>query len=438
MSKDKQSGDLNYLLPEQLCVGIFVILDLPWFKHNFPLGSFKIHNPKQLSEVLALRLPKYRYDPERSDVPPKEKTAAAKDAEVLKPIEEAEPVPLPVVANDPESLRAFRLAERAKQIGQVEKSFVKAAKMMKNLNRNLLAQPKETMEEMGGLVGEMVTAFLGSTEATLHVMGEKAGGEDVYHHSLNVTILSMMLTKDLGFTSQAAQQLGMGAMVHDIGLSEIPSQVLMKSPDEYSHAEHELRAMHVEYGVGIGRRIGLSPEALTIIAQHHEMANGSGYPNALKEAEMTPAARVVSMVNFYDNLCNPVDINKAMTPHEALSFMFAQRRSNFEGRALQLMIRSLGVYPPGSIVQLSSKSLAAVFSINPKKPLRPWVLVYDQKVPKEKAIMIDLEDAPEITITKSIRPAMLPPKVATYLNPRKRITYFFDGGPEAASHPKTA
>lgn len=438
MNKDKQTDDKHYLQPEQLCVGLFVILDLPWFKHNFPLGSFKIHNPKQLSEVLALRLPKYRYDPERSDVPPKETTAAAKDAEALKPIEEAEPVPLPVVANDPESLRALRLAERAKQIGQVEKSFVKAAKMMKNLNRNLLAQPKETMEEMGGLVGEMVTAFLGSTEATLHVMGEKAGGEDVYHHSLNVTILSMMLTKELGFTPQAAQQLGMGAMVHDIGLTEIPSQVLMKSPDEYSHAEHELRAMHVEYGVDIGRRIGLSPEALAIIGQHHEMVNGSGYPNALKEAEMTPAARVVSMVNFYDNLCNPVDINKAMTPHEALSFMFAQRRSNFEGRALQLMIRSLGVYPPGSIVQLSNKSLAAVFSINPKKPLRPWVLVYDQKVPKEKAIMLDLEQSPEITITKSIRPALLPPKVATYLNPRKRITYFFDGGPEAAAHPKNA
>ena len=438
MSKDKQSDDKHYLQPEQLCVGLFVILDLPWFKHNFPLGSFKIHNQQQVNELLALRLPKYRYDPARSDVPPKEKTAGAKLVLMPEPIVEAEPEAPPVVANDPESLRAQRLAQRAKQISQVEKSFVKAAKMMKNLNRNLMARPKETLEEMGGLVGEMVTAFLESTEATLHVMGDKAGGEDVYHHSLNVTILAMMLAKDLGFSSREALQLGMGAMVHDIGLTEIPSQVLMKSPDEYSHAERELRAMHVEYGVNIGQRVGLSPEALVVIAQHHEFANGSGYPSGLKEAEMAPAARLVSMVNFYDNLCNPVDINKAMTPHEALSFMFAQRRGNFEARALQLMIRSLGVYPPGSIVSLSNNSLAAVFSINPKKPLRPWVMVYDQKVPKEKAIMLDLENMPEITISKSIRPALLPPKVAAYLNPRKRITYFFDGGPEAASRSKNA
>jgi len=441
MSKDTRPTAPSFLLPEQLRVGIYVMLDLPWYKHNFPLGSFKIHTPEQLREVLDLGLPRYRYDPERSDALPDAAPAATKDGAMPPPVG-AEPAAEPAGIDDPAQLakrqRMQILAQRAKQIGQVEKAFAKAAKVMKNLHKNLLSRPKEALEEMGGLVGEMVTVFLESTDVTLHVMGEKAGGEEVYHHSLNVTILAMMLAKDLGFTSEAARQLGIGAMVHDIGLTEIPSQVLMKSPDEYSHAERELRAMHVGYGVNIGRRIGLSPEALAVIAQHHELSDGSGYPNALREAQMTPAARVVSLVNCYDNLCNPVNIAKALTPHEALSLIFAQRRNNFEARAVQLMIHSLGVYPPGSIVQLSNKSLAAVFSINPKKPLRPWVLVYDPTVPKEQAIMLDLEQEPEITITKSIRPALLPPKVAAYLNPRKRVTYFFDGGAETASPPKVA
>ena len=91
------------------------------------------------------------------------------------------------------------------------------------------------------------------------------------------------------------------------------------------------------------------------------------------------------------------------------------------------MIRSLGVYPPGSVVQLTNDVLGMVTSINPKKPLRPWVMIYDPSVPKEEAIMIDLEKETEINITKSISPALLPPKVAAYLNPRKRVTYFFDG-----------
>jgi hypothetical protein len=82
-------------------------------------------------------------------------------------------------------------------------------------------------------------------------------------------------------------------------------------------------------------------------------------------------------------------------------------------------------------VQLSNGSFAVVTSVNPKKPLRPWVLVYDESVPKEEAIMLNLETEPDLQILKSIRPALLSPKVAAYLNPRKRVTYFFDGGSTA-------
>jgi putative nucleotidyltransferase with HDIG domain len=335
------------------------------------------------------------------------------------------------VSDDPvilaERQRARFHAQREQRIHEVEKAFAKAANVMKNLNRNLVAKPKETLDDMGALVGEMVTAFLESPEVTLHVMGEKAGGDDVYYHALNVTILAMMLAKELGISAEMAKEMGVGAMVHDIGLMKIPERVSKKDPGEYNSAERNLRAMHVGYGVEIAQQIGLTAGAVAIIDQHHELADGGGYPKALKEAAMTPAARVVSLVNYYDNLCNPIDISKAMSPHDALSLMFAQRRSKFEARALALLIRSLGVYPPGSIVQLSNEAIATVISINPKRSLRPCVMIYDAKIPKEKAIVLDLEQEPEISIAKSLRPCALPPKVVAYLVPRKRVTYFFDG-----------
>ena len=450
MSSDKANSGPYYLGPDELRIGIFVMIELPWFKHPFTLSNFKIRSEDQLRDLRALKLARYRYDPERSDPPPDGAAAessrpgaapAATPAGPMADTNESAGSPDyergdgadadPAMAAKRKRLQA--LNQRRNRVDQVEKAFAKATTVMKNLNKNLLARPKETLEDMGELVGQMVEAFLESPESTLHVMGDKAGGEDVYYHSLNVTILAMMLAKDLGFTTETARDLGIGAMVHDIGLTEIPSQVLKKIPEEYTNSERQLRAMHVDYGLDIGRRIALPVHALAVVAQHHELADGSGYPKALKEAAMTPAARLVSLVNFYDNLCNPVDVNKAMTPHEALSFMFSQRRTKFEAKALQLMIRSLGVYPPGSIVQLSNEALAAVMSINPKKPLRPWVLLYDPKVPKEEAIMLDLEQEPEINIAKSIRPALLPPKVAAYLNPRKRVTYFFDGGDASAT-----
>ena len=115
-----------------------------------------------------------------------------------------------------------------------------------------------------------------------------------------------------------------------------------------------------------------------------------------------------------------------MTPHEALSLMFAQRRAKFDTRALQVMIRCLGVYPPGTVVKLSNDAIALVSSVNPAKPLRPWVTVYDASIPKDEAIMLDLEEEPDINIAKALRPIQLPPEVYEYLSPRKRVTYYFD------------
>lgn len=464
---DDNSSSAQYLQPEQLRVGIFVKLELAWFKHDFASSDFKIRSEEQLGEVLDLRLPRYRYDPARSDasaavllnqqsadaVPPNSGEHKASDnlhrldpsdlSIVLPPGQgAAETMPQAsgyldvsdVQVLSDEQQRARFLVQREQRIKEIEQAFVKAVGVLKNLNRNLLSKPKETLDDLGVLVGEMIAAFLESPEVTLHIMGENVAGEDVYNHSLNVAILAMMLAKDLGFSAKMARELGIGALVHDIGLTKIPARVLMKPLGEYTTPERNLRAMHVQYGIEIGRGVGFSADVMAIIAQHHEFSDGSGYPNRLKEAAITPAARVISLVNYYDNLCNPFDLSKAMTPHEALSFIFAQRRSKFEARALSLLIRCLGVYPPGSIVQLSSGVVAAVISVNPKISTRPCVLVYDDKVPKEAAIILNLEHEPEISITKAIRPATLPSKVVAYLNPRKRVTYFFDSDkqPESA------
>lgn len=428
MSDAPGTDEPCYLPPEQLRIGIFVMLDIPWFRHSFALNNFTIRTAEQLHEVRKLGLPRYRYDPQRSE----SVETAAQEKNQTPPATSTPASSTESDASRDKRQRMQALKQRHQQISRVEKAFGKAVAVMKNLNQNLIARPQATLDEASQLVGDMVDAFIDSREATIHIMGEKAGGEEVYFHGLNTSILAMMLAKDMGFSSEAAHQLGIGALMHDIGLSAIPEKLLKKAPDEYTAAERQLRASHVAHGIEFGQRIGLSAAALAIVAQHHEMADGSGYPQRLKEDAMDPGARLVSLVNFYDNLCNPIDIAKALTPHEALSFMFAQRRAKFEARAMQYLVRSLGVYPPGSIVKLSNDMLATVISINPKKPLRPWVMLYDAKVPREEAPVLNLDQDARITITQSIRPALLPPKVVIYLNPRKRVTYFFDGAQETS------
>lgn len=422
-------NEASYVLPEQLCIGLYVYIDLPWFSHPFSFNHFKIRNEQQLLALRELSLKRFRYDPERSDAAP-----------LSLHTEQTPPAPTPAPTDDPQQIakqeRIEKLAKKRERITQMERSFLKATAVMRNLNKNLLARPKEGLAEVADLVDQIALSFLDAPEATLHVMGEKAGAEDVYYHGLNCCILSLMLAKELNVSPEDCRLLGLSALLHDIGLMDIPDKVLKKSFEEMTTHERELRKLHCEYGVRIAQKIGVPDKAQTIIAQHHEFADGSGYPNGLRGDEIHLLSRIVIPVNHYDNLCNPADISKAMTPHEALSLMFASRRSKFDSQVLQLMIRSLGVYPPGTIVKLSNESIALVSSVNPRKPLRPWVLLYDESIPKEEAQILDMEQEPDINISKAIRPIQLPRHVYDYLSPRRRVTYYFDeGSPQTPPKP---
>jgi putative nucleotidyltransferase with HDIG domain len=429
----KSDPMLHHVSPDQLRIGMYVYIDLPWFLHPFTLNSFRISSEEQIAGLRALDVERFRYDPERSDGPPAKPlsatttTLAPPDAGA--PEQNATPGD-PAVAEKERQARHLREHRRA--VAQTEKAFIKAAGIVRKLSRNILPRRNEVMEELDGLVHQMASVFLERADVSLHVMGEKCGGEEAYLHGLNVSILSMMLVKGLNLGSEQAHLLGTGALLHDIGQSEIPDRVLKKNPEEHTRAERELYANHVEYGVSIGKQLELAPEALSIIAQHHELADGSGYPHGLRLEQIAPLARVVSLVNYYDNLCNPVLFSQAMTPHEALSLIFARRKDKFDAQVLQLLIRQLGVYPPGTIVKLSNDLIGMVISVNPQKALRPWILLYHEGVPKHEAIMLDLDRTEGVSISRSLRPAQLPPAVYSYLSPRRRITYFFDSDAPAS------
>jgi len=434
VAKNKAPNHAHYVAAEQLRIGLYVYIDLPWFQHPFTLNSFRIANDEQIHALIALGQPRFRYDPERSllasDPVPAENSltqpeAAPNRVEALDHSEATEGI-------TGKRTRIRLLNEHRERIEQINKAFIKSTTILRNLNRNLMNNPGETLQEMSTLVDQMVLAFLEHPEVTLHLMGEECGGEEIYSHSLNVSVLSMMLTKGLDFTPEQARILGLGAMLHDIGLMEVPDRLLKMRPDEYSRPERDLRAMHCEYGLRLGKQLGLPPDILAIIFQHHEMVDGSGYPLGIKEDKITLPARIVALVNYYDMLCNPIDFAQAMTPHEALSYLFGQRRTKFDATVLQRLIRCLGVYPPGSIVTLSNDAIAMVMSVNPARPLRPWVMVYDENVPKDEAILLDLEKENDINITNAVRPILLPPAISAYLSPRRRVIYFFDSSAQGA------
>jgi putative nucleotidyltransferase with HDIG domain len=238
-------------------------------------------------------------------------------------------------------------------------------------------------------------------------------------------VVAMLLGRRLGLSDGEVCGLGTGAMLHDVGKLDLPE--LVRHPDaRFSAAEQAAYASHVELGVRQARRMGLDALTCAIIAQHHELADRSGFPHALGADDVSLQARIVGLVNRFDNLCNPAVLAQAMTPHEALSSLFAHHKGRYDLTVLQAFIRMMGVYPAGSLVQLTDERFAMVLSANASRPLKPRVLVYDPGVPREDALHVELQRTPDLGIRRSFRAAQLPRQALDYLAPRARVSYFFE------------
>ena len=406
----------------QLQPGMYVYIDLGWMDHPFSLNRFKIKSEEQIRTMRGLGIQRIRYNPELSDTLPLP-LEEEKDAQPSP----AEPVTSPEVdaMMAEKKARKERLISHRIKVAECERKVANAARLMRGINNDIFAKPQACMESASQLMDDFVETLMGDKGTILFALNDKAAGEDIYVHSVNVSVLAILLAKELKLSPVDIKLVGMGSLFHDIGKLDIPGKVTMKT-DLLTAAEKSLLQEHTNYGVKIARNAKLDAGTLAIVNQHHEFVDGSGYPNKLTQDKISPFAQLVAIINLYDNLCNPLNAALALTPHEALSTLFTQYKGKLNPKMLQVFIRFMGVYPPGSIVSLSNGIIGMVISVSSQKPLKPTLLIYDPGVPKEEAMILDLEMQPDISIDRSIRPNLLSPDIFAYLNPRQRATYFFD------------
>lgn len=414
----------HYVTPDQLRVGMYVHLDLGWMDHPFTFSNFKIKTDEQLAQIRSMGLKKLRYDPLRSDAEP----LPAHVDPVSPAVTEAPATPAELndVSAVPveEDLQQQRLQELHQAMHECEKKFDQASGEARRIEREIFKNPPKTLEDARSLVNDMVDSLLTESDVALHAMQQQPGAPEQYVHSLNVTVLSLILAKSMDISTEDGQSLGLGSLFHDVGKSQIPDRVILKT-DPLTRAETALIQQHPEFGDAFVQKIHMPPAVARIILQHHECSDGSGYPGHLRQDQIDPLARIVAVANTYENLCNPVNPVDVMTPYEALAHMFSKLRSKFDAGILQMLIKSLGVYPPGSIVQLSDSRYELVASVNPSKPLRPYVLMYAPEIPRHKPLLINLGDEAGLSIARCLRQNALPKDVLRYLAPGKRICYFF-------------
>lgn len=403
--------------------GMFIQLDLGWMDHPFPLSSFKVTTDEQMQTILALGLQNIRWFPARSDIdlaaPPGSDGEGGDDTPQ---VPEAEAPAVEVL--DPAARRARDNEQHARSLIYCERRFTESARRLRKVTDNVLQYPIVARDEAADMVNGCVDDLMVDGESIISLLSESVG-ERSAQHPVNVMVLCLLLGRALNLPREALASLGIAALLHDVGKLELPLRYRMVD-ESFSTSEYRIYQDHVARGVELAKRMGLSPEAVAAIAQHHEMLDGSGFPSKLQGPQIHTCGKILALVNRYDNFCNPPRTALALTPHEALSVIFAQMKPRFDATVLGAFIRMMGVYPPGSIVQLGNDRYAMVVSVNSSRPLRPRVMVHDPAVPRGEAGVLDLETAPELGIRRSLKPAQLPRAALEYLSPRSRICYFFE------------
>jgi len=400
-----------------LKVGMYVHLDLGWMSHPFPLSSFRIASAEQIATIRGLGLQRVRWVPEKSEI--EQPKADAAPAAVQAPVETAEQR----AARERRELLAAQRA--AAQL--VERQYGEAGKAWRDAWDAVPARPTEARAGAESLTRTLLDKMLVDGEMCIRLLSSGAG-DRATAHAINVAVIALLMGRTFGMAPEEMMDLGVGSLMHDVGKQDIPDRV-RHLDDGFGSAEINAYREHVSLGVNHGRRMGVSPGALMVIGQHHEHADGSGFPLKMNGDRMTTAARIVALVNRYDNLCNPAVLSRALTPHEAVSVLFAQSRGRYDATILNAFIRMMGVYPAGSVVQLTDDRYAMVIGVNSSRPLKPRVLVHDARGSRDDALLLDLETTPDLGIRRSLNPNKLPQAALEFLAPRPRVSYFFEPAP---------
>ncbi|HHQ4449543.1 TPA: HD-GYP domain-containing protein [Aeromonas veronii] len=401
---------------EQLRVGHYIHLPTGWTNHPFMFNTFKIKDQQQLDILRHLDLTLLMVDPDKSDLPIEpllrgDIPDAGPDLDELEELIASGPPPF--------DEKAFRRSMRA-----ADKAFGQSMSELRDALGALNLKPDEGLANTAQIVRN--AAFtLSQHEGPLGLHLIRSPHTDILlQHSLNVAFIAMLMARELGMNPIELEETGLAGLIHDIGELKIPSQITQKRGD-LSKAEQNFLNMHPQYGFDMLTQLNaFEPKIRQVAHLHHERLDGSGYPLGIKGGEIPPLARLIGLVDFYDELLHPRNSGNPAAPSQAISQLYKLSQKKFDQNLVKLLIKVLGVYPPGSLVKLSDESIALVLSTEPTMPLKPKILPYIKAQRPEAVAMIDLREDERI-ITGVLKQEELDEGQRQFFNLTRRFCYYF-------------
>lgn len=405
---------------EQLRPGMFVVeMDLPWYRTPFLFHKRLIRDVETVVVMKQHGVQQVTIDTTKGlDVP----------ASVQIPPVKGEPMPATLDARHDGDEVAPKAGSVPMDGGenQVAALYGEAQEAVErifaDLERGVPPTPAATKEIVGGVITQVLhdrsALLLHSTFLKVKQFDRSLGA-----HALDTAILSLVVAVESGVDPSLYEQLGMGALLHDVGYVRLPRNLVRKR-DECNDSEQRLLEQHTQLGVTVlGEQSGYHQEVCRVVVEHHERCDGSGYPRKLKAQDISPLAQIVGIVDLYDKMVSRRGGRPAMIPHDAVRQLFlVGERGQYPKPLVEAVIRSIGVYPVGSLVRLNTGEQAVVVGVNPEQRLKPQVKItggpHGESYPNPEQVDLALpsQDKVSRTVLRVLDPVQERVNIAMYLD----------------------
>ena len=354
---------------DELELGMYVDqLDRPWLGTPFPLKGLLINSREDIEAVRALCRYVYINVEKGRDVTPEPLRHAA--------------TPQAAARAHNKMLVRKRIAYDAvaqvpfhDELNQAKEIHHAAQGLISSMHEDIRAGRSIDTAASKQLVHEMVDSIIRNPSALIWLTVLKKVDEYTAIHSINVCILSLAFGRHMTLAPDALRELGLAALLHDMGKIKVPVEILNK-PGRLSDDEFEEMKRHPAYGAEIlARSEGLSPLVLDVAQSHHERASGQGYPKGLTSRDTSLFARMVAIVDFYDALTSDRVYRLGLSSGDVVKSLYETRGRDFDAELVEQFIRCLGIFPIGSLVEFATGEVGIVTALNPARGLKPLVML---------------------------------------------------------------